>query len=120
MIFMDIKLGDNCLKEVANVISNCAKDSSNLVARYGGEEFVVVLPNTNSEKAYTIAEEIRKKVEEVAIPHSFSTVSNYVTISLGIHSVVPSNRLYIEDFIGKADKALYQAKQNNRNSIITA
>ncbi len=111
--------GDNCLRQVSRVLSSCARRSSDTVARYGGEEFAVVLTHMEKESALKFAEQLRKRVEQLAIPHMYSSVSNYITISLGIHTVIPSDMLSIEQFIKIADKALYEAKKD-RNKVVSA
>ena len=111
--------GDDCLRKVSQVLSSSARRSSDTVARYGGEEFAVVLTHMEKESALKFAEQLRKRVEQLAIPHMYSSVSNYITISLGIHTVIPSDMLSIEQFIKIADKALYEAKKD-RNKVVSA
>lgn len=111
--------GDDCIRQVAGVLSACARRSSDIVARYGGEEFAIILPHMKKESALEFAEQLRKKVEELAIPHTNSSISEYTTISLGVHTVVPSDASSIEQFIRTADKALYEAKKD-RNNIVVA
>lgn len=110
--------GDKCIKQIAVVLKNFTRRSADFVARYGGEEFVVLLPHLSSEEAKYIAEDLRRKVEELKIEHNDSTISKYVTISLGINTEIPSEDITIEEFIERADKALYAAKQNNRNQVV--
>jgi len=105
--------GDMCIQEVANAISSCVKRSSDSVARYGGEEFAVILPYMESDEAEVLAESIRSRVEGLAIPRPNSFMSEYLTISLGVYSAIPSNKLLIEEFIGNADEALYEAKKRH-------
>ena len=98
--------------------SNAVRVSEHLVARYGGEEFVIVLSNTNLEKAVEVAEAIRQQVKELKIIHSPSRVSKYVTISLGVSSWVPTEKLSPELMIQEADTALYEAKNLGRDRVI--
>ncbi len=109
--------GDDCLRKVAKVIVTSVNRPADFVARYGGEEFVVVLPNTDQEGILFIAERIRKNVESLAIKHGYSSVSPYVTISLGVTTEIPKLNRTIEEFIENADKALFRAKQTGRNKI---
>lgn len=111
--------GDECIKKITGVLSTCARRSSDMAARYGGEEFVIIFPYTKKEQAIRLAESVRKSVEELSIPHEFSSVSKYVTISIGVNTVVPCEESSIEEFIRNVDKALYKAKEV-RNKIVVA
>ncbi len=107
--------GDSCIRQVASALSGCARRASDSVARYGGDEFAVILPDVEEPDAGKLAEIMRKRVEDMAIPHEYSAVSAYVTISMGVYTVTPSNELTIEEFIGNADKLLYEAKKQHNN-----
>lgn len=111
--------GDDCIRKIAEVLSSNARRASDTVARYGGEEFVLILPHTGKEDALRLAEQIREKVEGLGIPHEYSNVSHYVTISLGVASLIPSAGMTTDQFILTADNALYAAKRS-RNSISVA
>jgi diguanylate cyclase (GGDEF)-like protein len=91
-----------------------------MVARLGGEEFVILLPHSNNENALKLAEQMRNGVEEAAVPHLYSDISDYVTISLGINTIIPSNESSIDEFINNADKALYKAKERRNCSVSAA
>lgn len=107
--------GDDCLKAVAKELSKSAKRTLDLSARYGGEEFVIILPETHKDGAEVIAEEIRKNIINLDIPHESSPISKNVTLSLGVTTMVPNNQHTISEFINDADKALYEAKSLGRN-----
>ncbi len=107
--------GDDCLQKVAHTLVDIAKRITDLVARYGGEEFVVVLPNTDQQDALAMAENMIGAIAALAIPHEGSSVSNYVTISIGVSSIIPMPEDTIEKIISKADQALYSAKSQGRN-----
>ncbi|MNP14932.1 Phytochrome-like protein cph2 [compost metagenome] len=107
--------GDDCLKAVAKELSKSAKRTLDLSARYGGEEFVIILPETHKEGAEIIAEEIRKNIINLNIPHESSPIYKNVTLSLGVTTMVPNNQHTISEFINDADKALYEAKSLGRN-----
>jgi two-component system cell cycle response regulator len=111
--------GDDCLIQVAEVIARIPQRGVDLVARYGGEEFAVVLPNTNSEGALVVAESIRNAITILNIPHQSSMVSDRITLSLGITSLIPSSDQNLEILINSADKALYAAKKQGRNCVVT-
>lgn len=109
--------GDRCLRQVAEAIVSSTQRPADFVARYGGEEFVVVLPETQREGALIVAERIRKKVESLAVKHKKSCVSPYVTVSLGISTLLPEKHYSVEELINSADKALFQAKFYGRNRV---
>lgn len=111
-------VGDFCLQQVATTINTCVKRPTDLVARYGGEEFAVILPNTDAKGALQVAESIRQKVQALKITHTTSSVSEFVTLSLGVTSVIPNTEINPDLLIAITDKALYSAKQQGRNRII--
>jgi len=100
--------GDVILKTVAKTIEQTVKRPGDFVARWGGEEFVILLPNTNSEGAMTVAESIRLNVEK----------STVVTISIGVTTQIPERDCSLDNFISTADTALYKAKQTGRNRVL--
>lgn len=110
--------GDNCMKKVATALRGCLKRSADMVARYGGEEFAVILPDTDFQGAAVVAEALRKNVEELKILHSASPISLYVTISVGVATMVPDKCTPRENIINLADQALYQAKEEGRNRVM--
>lgn len=107
--------GDDCLQKVAGILNDMTTRSGDLVARYGGEEFVVALRNTDNFGGQAVAECLRQRVEDLRIPHCASEISSYVTISLGIATMVPELEYSQKALIEAADKALYQAKYSGRN-----
>ncbi|BAY38811.1 diguanylate cyclase with PAS/PAC and GAF sensors [Nostoc sp. NIES-2111] len=107
--------GDDCLRLVAAAFQQTVKRSTDLPARYGGEEFVVILPNTDTEGAWQVAQEIHQAVQQLNIPHSASDVKPYVTLSIGIATVIPNSTLTPLNLIEAADQALYQAKAQGRD-----
>ena len=110
--------GDDCLKYVAKALKETAKRSADCVARYGGEEFAVIMPVTDEKSAVYVAEKIRQAVEKMAIAHSNSSVAPYITLSLGVATVVPDYHGTPELLIKCADQALYLAKSSGRNRVI--
>lgn len=110
--------GDDCLRMVAKTLQSTVKRPGDFAARYGGEEFAVLLIGTDSPNAATIAESMRKKVEQLHIEHKKSAVHPYVTISLGVASMIPHSESNQTQLILSADKALYEAKQQGRNRVI--
>ena len=108
-------IGDYCLQQVALAIECVIESTPGLVARYGGEEFGIILPNIDAPQAFKIAQKIAVNVNQLHISHQKSLVSEYVTISLGVHSLIPDSESTPELLIALADKALYEAKERGRN-----
>ena len=110
--------GDICLQRVAQTIVNTVKRPADLVARYGGEEFIVVLPQTPADNALKVAEKIRLQIEQLSLPHPQSKVSDRVSLSLGVTSVIPQSKYTKKQLLITADKALYRAKKQGRNRAV--
>jgi diguanylate cyclase (GGDEF)-like protein len=117
--FYGHQAGDLCLQQIAQTLSNDVKRSTDLVARYGGEEFAVILPNTNLQGATCIAKSICQSIRNQQIPHAESQVSQYVSLSIGVMSVVPEPSSSPNLLIQTTDNLLYQAKQQGRDRIVT-
>ena len=88
-------------------------------ARYGGEEFAVILPNTDEEGALQVAQNIRKTIHSLSILHEKSQVSEYVSLSLGITTIIPTKENSHKDLIAQADEALYASKNQGRNRVMS-
>ena len=97
---------------------NLIEDYNNLVARYGGEEFVIILPNMNSNEAYEIAKQVKETIKDMQIKHASTTDEQYVTVSIGVGTLIPTQENEKEDLIQLADQAVYEAKSQGRNRII--
>ena len=109
--------GDDCLREVGRVLRECTSRAVDLAARYGGEEFVCILPDTDRNGAVFLAEQIRRGIEALAIPHSKSSVADHVTASLGVVTTNCSMDSSPLSILSQADELLYQAKSSGRNRI---
>lgn len=107
--------GDDCLIKIVQTMKNVLKRPADLLVRYGGEEFAVILPNTPLNGAIEVAREIQEEISNLAIIHEDSMVSEYVTLSLGIASMIPTSELSPQNLIKKADVALFQAKKQGKN-----
>jgi diguanylate cyclase (GGDEF)-like protein len=118
--------GDQLLTEFGSFIKNLIRDYD-VACRFGGEEFVILLPHTNAENAFELAERLREKVSK----HRFcAPVKNLqITASFGVSSLPdlpePPKQLNeeflntkMENLVNKADEALYQAKESGRNRVI--
>ena len=109
--------GDDCLIKVSQTLQETVKRPRDLVARYGGEEFIVILPDTPKLGATKVAKSIGCKVEALGIDHSASTISDKVTVSLGISTTIPKRGSHRSELIEEADQALYLAKHEGRNRL---
>jgi diguanylate cyclase (GGDEF)-like protein len=109
--------GDECLAKIGETIKNSLSRSTDMAARYGGEEFVVLLTETGKEDAIKIANMLRQKIEALTIPHRQSSVSSYITVSIGVTFTIPNSNSSLSDLFKVVDKALYQAKAAGRNQV---
>ena len=112
--------GDGCLRQVAGALDEIIHRPADLVARYGGEEFGVVLPNTDIQGAIKVAKVLGEEIRSLAIPHEFSEVTNYITLSMGIASKMACESASPTELIDLADKALYKAKDSGRDNYQVA
>ncbi|MFC4701435.1 diguanylate cyclase domain-containing protein [Glaciecola siphonariae] len=109
--------GDKCLTQIAEALLSQLNHHTGFIARYGGEEFVCVLPNVGEQAAYDSCEKMRECIEDLAIEHEASQVSDVVTISLGCLSVNGSVEQSAEALIEAVDQLLYESKRNGRNRV---
>ena len=112
--------GDDCLREVAQVLERHPRRGYDVVARYGGEEFVLLLPDAGAGAAHAAAESIRQAVHALKIENHGSIVCGVVTVSIGVRSQDPHIGDDSADFVRGADAALYAAKRLGRNRVETA
>lgn len=110
--------GDQCLRKVAEILSQTVRRSSDMLARYGGEEFILLLPHTGYQHAKTLLVHCQKRLAQENLLHPDSPVGHQITFSCGIATIVPDS----DDpasLIQAADQQLYRAKQGGRNRICT-
>ena len=108
--------GDECLKLVAACVSGVRRRSDDMAARLGGEEFAILLPNTGLRGAIAVAEAIRKSVAAHKMTH-VPDASHSVTVSCGVHALVPVEGMTPAELVDAADRALYLAKTSGRNRV---
>ncbi len=115
-------MGDRTLQSIAGALGYALKRPADMVARYGGEEFVIILPETDAEATQQVAERVRRDVLALNIPHIQSSVSECVSVSIGIITFYPdiiwSSVPSAESLLEQADKNLYSAKHNGRNRVV--
>jgi diguanylate cyclase (GGDEF)-like protein/PAS domain S-box-containing protein len=109
--------GDECLRAVSNCLKAILRRPGDLAARYGGEEFAAILPETDEDGAYFIADEFQKALRQLRIRHDGSEKGT-VSVSIGIATYGASvYRRLPSELIEKADEALYGAKAAGRDRI---
>lgn len=109
--------GDKTLNRVGRTLKKMAKRPADLAARYGGEEFVLLLPNTDTEGAYVLAQEVQAAIDALAIPHKSSKAGKTVSVSIGLSTVTPNDGNSITTLIDQADEGVYAAKKAGRHRI---
>lgn len=110
------RAGDRCLKAMTKVFVSTCRDGD-VVGRYGGEEFAVLLPETNTQSAIFIAEQMRIQVRKLRLEHAGRS-EGIATISLGVASLDASfDETTQDDLVEAADRALYRAKQEGRDRV---
>jgi diguanylate cyclase (GGDEF)-like protein len=108
--------GDLALYRVAQALEAAVRRPGDFVARYGGEEFVLLLPEADAAGARMLAEQARRGVEALHIPHVASP-HGWLTISLGGTTLVPDEIHAESDLFLRADASLYEAKRQGRNRV---
>lgn len=106
--------GDECLRQVSQVLANCVRRAGELLARYGGEEFVLLLPGANLAHAQEMAQRCLHRITRKQLPHVASPTAAHVTFSIGVAHVMPSVAERPETLVNAADTAMYRAKMAGR------
>lgn len=109
--------GDKVIAAVAKTASSHLKRSTDFFARYGGEEFVALLMGDRAERAFEHMKKIRQAIQDLHIPHAPS-VSEWVTVSIGGVTVIPSAKHSYEIMLKIADTSLYDAKRLGRDRVV--
>jgi two-component system cell cycle response regulator len=108
--------GDMVLREIGKMLKECVRQSD-LICRYGGEEFAVILPSTQLEKARLVCERFRGIVKQHQFKYNSFQIN--ITVSIGVtafNHLIPES---FNDLIAKADEALYRAKAEGRNRVVS-
>ncbi len=108
--------GDECLKFIAGSVNGGRRRSQDLAARMGGEEFAILLPNTGLRGAIAVAESIRKAIAAQRLTH-IPGLPHSVTVSCGVHALIPTEGMAPQALVDAADRALYLAKASGRNRV---
>jgi diguanylate cyclase (GGDEF)-like protein/PAS domain S-box-containing protein len=116
--------GDGCLRAIASQLAASAQRPGDIAARYGGEEFLLLLPQTNRDGARLVAEQVRRLVQDLGMPHEGNPVDGVVTVSIGAATARPGDPeddlRDVNALLSSADAALYQAKKGGRNRVVEA
>lgn len=107
--------GDITLQNVSRLLKKSIYRPDDMLGRFGGEEFLICLPNTNNEDAIKIAERVHFNFSEQKLEHLYNHNVNYLTMSIGIYTVIPTDSSSIDKALENADKQLYLAKEAGRN-----
>ncbi len=111
--------GDKVIVSVAKTISYYLQRSTDFFARYGGEEFVGFMLGDTLDQAFDYLKKVRQAVEDLHIPHA-SSVSKWVTVSVGGVTITPKVGNTYESYLKVADTMLYDAKNAGRNRVVWA
>lgn len=110
--------GDQILKSIAQTLVEAARDcEAHHIARFSGEQFAIILRDTDKATAIELAEQIRRQVQILAIPHIGEGASGTVTVSIGVASITPDETMAMEELVTAASQALYRAKKEGRNRV---
>ena len=109
--------GDYCLQQIARVLIKNAKRETDCVARHGADEFANLLPETDAGGAIQVAHQIQETVENLAIPHASSPISDHVTLSFGVATLRPRPSLKPVNLVQQAAALLSEAKRDGHNQI---
>ncbi|MEM1308532.1 MAG: diguanylate cyclase [Cyanobacteria bacterium P01_H01_bin.153] len=111
--------GDRCLQRIAQLLSRNLQRPGDLVARYGGEEFILLLSDTDTQGAVTVARNILNALREIKIPHAHSELQR-ISMSLGVAVATPGASITPDLLLAKTDLALYTAKGLGRDRYVVA
>ena len=107
--------GDECLRQVAQVIQAQAQVMDDLAIRFGGEEFLLLLFRCPQQRAAQLAQQVLEQVQHLAIP---APGGGHITLSIGGSTAIPNAWCTLSELISQADAALYQAKQAGRGCVV--
>lgn len=111
-------LGDACLKQIAQILKKSVSRPRDLVARFGGEEFVLILPDTSQASAIEVVERILQSIRTADICHSSSPLGQRLSVSLGVKTIIPTQKNDKMAFLKEVDQNLYLAKEQGRNGYV--
>lgn len=101
--------GDIVLKSISNDVKRRIRDTD-IFGRWGGEEFIILVPNTSVKNAVVLAEELRKSISELDLPHV-----GHITASFGVSGYCKNDT--VDTFVNRVDDVMYRAKEEGRNCV---
>jgi diguanylate cyclase (GGDEF)-like protein/PAS domain S-box-containing protein len=104
-------MGDTVLKTISEIVGSLLR-ASDIFARWGGEEFIILLPHTEIIPAQKLTERIRMGIEQYSFPQAF-----HVTASFGVTTLSSEDKMDLDGYLKRADRALYRAKNEGRNRV---
>lgn len=110
--------GDQCLRILSDRLRSFLMRPTDAVARFGGEEFCILLPDTSQAGGSSIAESLRSAIAVLPVP--IATGVHRISASFGVVSLVPKAGDQVIDALKLADIALYKAKSNGKNRVVTS
>lgn len=112
------RAGEDCLRQVAGAIRQAVEQPTDLVSRYGEQEFGIILPNTNAPGGVWIAQKMRGIVKRLKLANFSSPVNRYITLSLGVTSIVPTLDFSPAMLVKAANNALSKAKIEGGDRVV--
>lgn len=110
--------GDEYLQYTADVLDRSVKRASDFVARYGGDEFVILLPETDEIGVRFVARRLQAEMSQVKIVSGVAPLERYLTVSIGISTMIPDEDIDKTLLLKYADRALYAAKKQGKNRMV--
>ena len=107
-------IGDYVLRVMTELVTKTTR-ATDVVCRYGGEEFIVLMPEAGREEALAMAERLKQEISRMTVVTAGGTLS--LTISLGVAELKRDEDEDLEGLIGRADRAMYQAKAAGRDTV---
>ena len=112
------RMGDDCIKAIADVLANSVSRPLDMVARYGGEEYVILLYDPNPDFLQSYVQGLCQDVADLEVQHKASETLHCVSLSIGAALTDASSNVAADQLIRQADDALYEAKHQGRNRAV--
>ena len=110
--------GDEALTSIGKCLKELCQRPGDFAFRVGGEEFAIVISESENESAVEVSKSLQEKIKLLQIANENSDVSNYMTVSIGIVTLIPNQDDTVDSMMKNVDKKLFMAKENGRNRIV--